>query len=837
MRRPQSRLRVPHGVFEIDGEPRVLLVGDYPYYRDDAARWEARLDAQAEAGLDVLSCYVPWRHHAPREAPPDFTGRTKPTRDLLRLVELARERDLKMILKPGPFVHAELSYGGLPDRVEPGPASGIEPELDAQGEPLVWPTVSHAERPRPLPAPFDETYLRHVAGWLGALAREVVVGRTWPEGPIVALQLMNEGIYSDSSRAGPLQLGYSRSSMGRYHAFLEDRGRDRVDPPRKIRLLERPTDILPYLDWSAFHGVLYSEAAAAYAKCLWHAGLDREFPIVFNFNPNIETYRTRPASNDGWYTRVDLGTSDFVFGTTNWVGVVAGDAQAFRQYVMMMTAFRGPCMEQNWGFASQYYAPYEYVTPSHFESMLGLACGATGIAAYPVASTRAWRDDADLGDSLTQARTNDREDETSGDYPGNAAILSNGERTAKYWTLSQMAAYLRSEGPRFVRYGPHAPIAWATYGPYAWSGQWLPRGDPDDVLWRPPLQAVPRAAYHGLDAFVEMMTRAGRGFRQVELTRETVELQRTRILCMSGHEYMDHAAQERLAAWVEKGGRLLFTNFVPNRDERMREAPGPLARRLFPHRVLERIRVSTPEPLELEGALAGHALEFAFVVQPPDDARTILRLRGRCVGYVRTVGEGRVLFAGVGPWRAVHSGDDAKLARENQDLTWRLLRRLGADDLPLAHPVDAASGEVIAWQHGEPGRDEQHVFVVARETEGDIRVRVARPGGVWQDVVLRSPSQSVHAFSLAEGRLRACYLKGVNDVRGERVAPSIATEKQAWRAGDSCDLCIVPEPTGGHLASVAHLPPGVEATRLEGVRAPVMVRRIESAGFTRLALR
>lgn len=829
-----ARLEAREGVFRIDGQDRLLLLADYPYYRDDARHWEDRLRAQAEAGLDVLSCYVPWRHHAvggPR-AGYDFEGSTQANRDLVRLLDLAHGCGLKMILKPGPFVHAELAYGGLPDHVEPSAASGIEAELDAHGHPLRWPTGHAGITPRALPAPFDETYLAHVQEWLGALCARALRGRTWPDGPIVGIQLLNEGIYSDSSNASPLQLGYSKSTLARYRAFLHERGlRDGEDPPRRVDLLREPRDILRYLDWSAFHGAIYPMAAQAYAACLRRAGLPADFPILFNFNPNIETYRTMPASNDGWYTRVNLGETDFTFGTTNWIGVVAGDPEAFRQYVMAMTAFRGPCMEQNWGYSSQYYAPYEYVTPSHFESMLGLACGATSFAAYPLASTRAWREDENLGDEMTQARTNERGDATSGDYPGSAAILSDGRKTPKYWTLAQMARYFASEGPRFARYGPHAPVAWAIYGPYAWAGQWLPRGDPDDILWRPPLKAIPRGAYHGLDAFVEMMTRAGVGFRQVEITRDTAALDRTRILCISGHEYMDLDAQERLASWVERGGRLLLTNLVADRDERMRERRGPLAERVFPHRVLARLRVGEPEPIALDGDAAGSALEFAFEIDPPRDATPILRLRDRVIGYARDVGAGKAIFAGVGPWRAVHSGDDAALARENQRLTWKLLERLGVRDLTPAAPVEG--GEVIVWQHGDPARDEQHVFVVVREARGPIRVRVSRPGGARLEVELRSPSQSVHAFALEGGALRACYLKGVNDMRGERVAPAIRAESEEWHASGPCDLCVVPTPEGRDV-SVAHLGPETRA-RVRLGRDEVEVGDLSTSGFARRA--
>src|SRR5256886_51123 len=160
-------VEVASGVVAVDGTPDVLVSADYPYYRDDPRVWADRLRSlRDELGIGVVSAYVPWRHHQPdADRAPDFTGAGDPGRDVVGFVAHCHRLGLGVILKPGPFIHAETNYGGLPDWVRPGPGSGIEAVLDAAGapppgagappgpprDPQPWPPP--APPPPPLPPP------------------------------------------------------------------------------------------------------------------------------------------------------------------------------------------------------------------------------------------------------------------------------------------------------------------------------------------------------------------------------------------------------------------------------------------------------------------------------------------------------------------------------------------------------------------------------------------------------------------------------------------------------------------------------------------------------------
>jgi hypothetical protein len=449
-----------------------------------------------------------------------------------------------------------------------------------------------------------------------------------------------------------------------------------------------------------------------------------------------------------------MGRKGFTFGSTDWLGAVAGSPHAFRQSIMAVTAYRGPAMEMNWGFASEHYAPYDLVTPSVYEAMVALAAGATGITAYTFAGTHAWRHDPNLHVKWVHQRTNDRGDESSADYPGDAPILSTGERTGKFWSLMQLSQFLADEGPRFLVAGQRSPVAWAIYPPYAWAGQWLLRGDVDDLVWRPPLRAVPRGAYHGLDAFAEMMLSQGIGFRQTDVTRGDHEVAGSDAICVSAYEYMDLATQRRLADHVARGGQLLLTNVVPNLDESLRPARGALAD-VFSHSTATTRVLRAPAPLEVEGEPFGLVQGAIQSVHAPPDADLPIRLGDETVGYRRRYGDGTAIFLGASPWRSALSGDDRRVARECQRLTWRLLRALDPtllDDAPSGGGIETGS---VVFHHGVGAdAEDTDLFVIVGDDGGDIRVRhVMRGHG---GLTIRSPSLSVHAVGLGAHGVHAC---------------------------------------------------------------------------------
>jgi hypothetical protein len=98
--------------FFVDGERILIFSGEIHHWRVPApAQWRELLQLLRAAGFNAVSFYFFWGlHQSAPEGPFDFTG----IRDLDLLLTMAEEEGLYVIARPGPYVNAEISMGGLP---------------------------------------------------------------------------------------------------------------------------------------------------------------------------------------------------------------------------------------------------------------------------------------------------------------------------------------------------------------------------------------------------------------------------------------------------------------------------------------------------------------------------------------------------------------------------------------------------------------------------------------------------------------------------------------------------------------------------------------------------
>lgn len=96
--------------FYLNGEELVIRSGSLHYFRALPAYWESLLKKFRAAGLNCVETYCAWNLHEPEPGRFDFTGNA----DIRRFLETAAGLDLKVIVRPGPFICAEWENGGLP---------------------------------------------------------------------------------------------------------------------------------------------------------------------------------------------------------------------------------------------------------------------------------------------------------------------------------------------------------------------------------------------------------------------------------------------------------------------------------------------------------------------------------------------------------------------------------------------------------------------------------------------------------------------------------------------------------------------------------------------------
>jgi beta-galactosidase len=284
---PRKRVRLhPHGL-DLGNEIVPLRAGAMHYWRHPPEEWGAGLDAIRALGFRLVDTYVPWGEHETSPGNVDF-GERDPRLDVARFLRMAHERALKVVLRPGPHINAELTYFGLPERIVWDRACQARTSRD---HPVMLPIVPVAF---PVPSYASDVFHEETALWFERVGR-VVKNLRHPEGPIVLVQIDNEGaLYF---RDGPYDQDYHPDAIALFRGFLKTKYRHVTelrqawrDPDLLHATAMPPTafdakeaDDLPrHMDWMEFHEYLLVHAMERMVAATRGTGLD-ELPTLHNF--------------------------------------------------------------------------------------------------------------------------------------------------------------------------------------------------------------------------------------------------------------------------------------------------------------------------------------------------------------------------------------------------------------------------------------------------------------------------------------------------------------------------------------------------------------------------
>jgi hypothetical protein len=151
----------------LDGKPWLPVMGEFHFSRYPEAEWEPEILKMKAAGVQIVATYVIWIHHEQSEGVFDWSGQ----RDLRRFVELCGRHGMYVYPRIGPWAHAEVRNGGLPD----------------------WVMKNSSVRQN------DPVYLKEVQIFYQQIAKQLQ-GQMWKDGgPVIGIQIENE--YRDKGDA------------------------------------------------------------------------------------------------------------------------------------------------------------------------------------------------------------------------------------------------------------------------------------------------------------------------------------------------------------------------------------------------------------------------------------------------------------------------------------------------------------------------------------------------------------------------------------------------------------------------------------------------------------
>jgi len=143
-----------------DGKPWLPAMGEFHFSRVPREQWEEELLKMKAAGVNIVATYVLWIHHEEIQGQFDWSGQ----RDLRAFAELCAKHGLLLVVRIGPWDHAEARNGGLPDWVlKQGPTRVNDP-----------------------------AYLASASNWYQQIGKQVR-GLLWKDGgPVIGIQIENE---------------------------------------------------------------------------------------------------------------------------------------------------------------------------------------------------------------------------------------------------------------------------------------------------------------------------------------------------------------------------------------------------------------------------------------------------------------------------------------------------------------------------------------------------------------------------------------------------------------------------------------------------------------------
>ena len=182
----QGALALSSGRLTVDGVPSVVLCSSVFPFRIPRQQWGHRLQLVAESGYRMVDLYVHWGFH---EEVPGTIDLTSPERDLRHFLDLARDRGLLVMARPGPYICSETDGGGLPWWLHG----------DADGAPAALRTT-------------DPDYLAAVDRWFAAVMPILADAQVTRGGAVALVQIENELDFFDCPDPGDYMAHLARSA-------------------------------------------------------------------------------------------------------------------------------------------------------------------------------------------------------------------------------------------------------------------------------------------------------------------------------------------------------------------------------------------------------------------------------------------------------------------------------------------------------------------------------------------------------------------------------------------------------------------------------------------------
>lgn len=223
-----NKVELADGALYFHGKRCFLFGGEVQYFRlrdkgYDSEKtwniWRDTLDSMAEAGMNLVTTYVPWDYHETGSGKFDFSG----AKDLGKFLGMCADRKMLVQVKPGPYITAEWPNGPGWFGAVPGRLKENHPEtlvLARKGRPFRFHPLG--KKASAQCSYLHPVFLDYVRRWYEAVA-PILLQYIHEIPCIFSLQVDNETNFFWTNR---YKIDYNPVALEHYRNFLKERYHD-----------------------------------------------------------------------------------------------------------------------------------------------------------------------------------------------------------------------------------------------------------------------------------------------------------------------------------------------------------------------------------------------------------------------------------------------------------------------------------------------------------------------------------------------------------------------------------------------------------------------------------
>jgi len=525
-----------------------IFGAEIQYFRLEQKYWEKIVEKLKECGLNYVSSYVPWSHHEIEKGKFDFEGKKSEKTNLIKFLDIIKKYNLKLAIRPGPFICNEFLYGGYPERIVKEKREIFV--LDYQNRPTKGYWIPKKEGSQP--SYLHPEYLKECEIWIKAVSEVIKPYLSRNNGPIEMINLDNEVSYivMDSM----FDSDYNECMVGEngyYYKFLKEKYKDvsnlpdipfyrvksfnEIEPPRKLVDVEK--NLIYYFDWIEFKEWVMAE----YLKRLREMYEKNKIEDVI-FYTNLNPHRPEGVpTNPKKFEEAVKGIVGYDFYRNPFL--------SFSGYSSLARVLRYLDSVLKFTWSAEFMAGWWFedigkcwLTPEHhkFMSLCAISNGCKGIFYFMFHDRETW---------------------------GGSPVSDKGHIRSVYFGIKDFLKIINE----FKNWDDlkviYDRIGIVYYRPYHWHtylGDPFPCDDNNLYVGNPEIKGLKAGLlskeYEGI---FRLLILSGFSPRIIEIKDNPENIEECDVLFFPTGPFLDKETENLLFEFVEKGGKLICGPFIP----------------------------------------------------------------------------------------------------------------------------------------------------------------------------------------------------------------------------------------------------------------------------------